>query len=142
MLAVIETIDSFSDSFIFYALTSIGTGMQKVSDKDIADVVKELSQIELKHVYEELGLSHIEVENAEDEEKSNALDLKAKRVLRHWRQMNGSQASRKKILHALEKCKYRNAMEELQEKWGVPYTKAEEKPKGLLSKFFNWYSPS
>ena len=95
-----------------------GTGEQKVSTRDISDVVKVLRNKERKNLYEKLGLSPVEIEDAEAE-GGNAPDLKGKSVLRHWVQKNGNMATRNAILTALRECEYKSAIQGLQQIWGI-----------------------
>ena len=80
--------------------------------------MKALTIRERRNLYENLGLSPIEIGDAEAE-GLNAPDLEGKNVLRRWLQKNGNKATRKTILGALKECGFNNTVAELQEKWGI-----------------------
>lgn len=91
-----------------------------VKPSHISDFVDALTSDELSNVYEQLDIEHRQVLKAHERANSADPDQKAKAVLRYWKEHNGQKATRRKLLKALEKCQYMNAMEELQEKWKIP----------------------
>ena len=90
-----------------------------VFDKDIRDVARkaELTYADLHHLYGELELSHAEIENQERIADTKDFMLQAKHVLIFWRQKKGKEATRVKLLTALQECKLSRAKEILEERW-------------------------
>ena len=90
-----------------------------MTDQDIRDVANkaELTHAELHHLYGELELSRTETENQERIADTRDVMLQAECVLTYWRQKNGKDATRKKILAALQECKLNRAKEILEERW-------------------------
>ena len=90
-----------------------------MSDKDISDVAceAELTYAELHHLYGELELSDADIENQERISDTKDFKLQAERVLKHWRQIKGMEATREKMLNALKECKYERAKAILEKRW-------------------------
>ena len=72
---------------------------------------------ELQHLFHQLGIPSAEIEKAEIKAGTLDVDLKARKVLETWRQRNDEEATREKILCALEECGYRYAKKILEKKW-------------------------
>ena len=98
----------------FYFLLS---GTTEVSRKDIATVVKFLAPVDLQNLYEALDIPKREVQKAEASASISDVDLKAKDVLRQWKQKRGKLATRQAILDALEECENLEAKEKLEKEW-------------------------
>ena len=90
-----------------------------VSDKDIRDIAKEaeLTFADLHNLYGKLDLSDAEIETQERIADTGDFMLQAERVLTYWRQKNGKEATRRKLLTALEECKCYKAKEILENRW-------------------------
>ena len=90
-----------------------------MSDNDIRDVASraELTHSELHHLFGELGISHADIENQERIADTKDYYIQADRVLQYWRQKNGKDATRQKVLDSLQECKYNRAKEILIERW-------------------------
>ena len=73
-------------------------------------------------LYEKLRIMHRHVMKAELRANTTDPDIKAKSVLRQWKQKKGRRATRRAILTALRRCKKRDAMRALEEKWKEPGT--------------------
>ena len=76
-----------------------------MSDKELYAKVKDLGSDDLKRLYYELGISPRDVKNAEEKEKTEDIDLKAKAVLRLWRKRNGKEATPTALEKAVRTCK-------------------------------------
>ena len=88
-----------------------------ISDSDFTDVVQELSSVQLKNLYDELGeVSYKDVEKKE-QAAGKDVDQQAKAVLRLWRERNGRNATRNVLLEALHKCKFTLVAEKLMKIW-------------------------
>ena len=90
-----------------------------VTDDDIRDVANkaELTHADLHHLYGELKLLHSEIEQQERIADTKDFMLQAERVLTFWRQKNGKEATRDKLMTALQECKLNRAKEILEERW-------------------------
>ena len=94
--------------------------MEKLSDKDILDIIKaKLSRAELHRLFLELGISDTDVENAERIADSRDIGLQANKVLKMWREKIGKNATRRRIINALTECSFMDAKEILEEKWSL-----------------------
>ena len=80
-------------------------------------MVKFLAPVDLQNLYEALGIPKRKVLKAEASASTSDVDLKAKEVLRQWKQKKGKLATRKTILDALQKCENLEAKEQLEEEW-------------------------
>ena len=100
--------------FSKYLLHSV---LDSVKPSHISDLIGELDSDQLSNVYEQLDIEHKYVKKAHERANTTDPDQKAKEVFRFWKDQNGKKATRTKLLKALEKCKYMNAMENLQEMW-------------------------
>ena len=92
-----------------------------MSEKDIGDVTQttKLLYPDLNNLFVELGLQTNEIENAKKNADTNDVKLQATRVLQFWRKSRGSDATRQAIVTALKRRRYIEAVEILQEKWGM-----------------------
>ena len=90
-----------------------------VSDKDIRDVARnaELTRAELENLYSVLEITQPDIENQQGIADTRDFMLQAVRVLKHWRQKNGKDATRQKVLDALHECEYKRSKELLEEIW-------------------------
>ena len=91
--------------------------MDKISEKDFTTVVELLSAADLQKLYNALDIPHRDAEKAEIGASTSDVNLKAKAVLRQWKQNKGKSASRQAILEALHECRNLEAVEKLEEKW-------------------------
>ena len=91
--------------------------MDEISEKDFTTVVELLTAAELQKLYEALNISYRDSEKAEIGASTSDVNLKAKAVLRQWKQNNGRLASRQAILDAVHECGNLEAEEKLTEKW-------------------------
>ena len=93
--------------------------MEKVSDKDIGDVIKfaRLQHSNLENLFVELGLKANEIEKAKKNADSSDIKLQAASVLRSWRRSRGNSATRRTVITALKECRCNEAEKILQEKW-------------------------
>ena len=89
-----------------------------MSDQDIEDVVDVLEPNELKHLYKELKVTTADKEEAIKEN----LDPKAEArlILKYFRQINGEEATREKIIDALKANKLTwYAAYKLEQRWNI-----------------------
>ncbi|XP_072043961.1 uncharacterized protein [Amphiura filiformis] len=93
--------------------------MPEITDIDLKSIIRQLGRDDLQHLYVELEISHQDVEKAEYRANSRDIELQAMEVLRFWRDMNGTEASRSAILNALTECENQEAVENLEEIWSV-----------------------
>ena len=95
--------------------------MEKMSEKDIGDVTQttRLLSSDLNNLFVELGLHTNEIENAKKNAGTYDVKLQAASVLHFWRKSRGSDATRQAIITALKSRRYIEAVEILQEKWGM-----------------------
>ena len=77
----------------------------------------ELTHAELENLYRALDIAQPDIENQQGIADTRDFMLQADRVLRHWRQKNGKDATRQKVLDALHECEYIRSKELLEEKW-------------------------
>ena len=102
---------------------SLSTGFfdpyEVLSDQDIDDIVDILTPNEIKHVYKELHFTAAEKEEAIKENLDPREEGRI--VLRYWREINGSKATRQKILDALRTCKLKYKAFILEKMWAIPY---------------------
>ena len=91
-----------------------------VSDKDIRDVAMKigLKRDDLHKLYGELLLTLSEIEKEERNADTKDYSIQAVRIISFWREKNGKEATRKKILDALQMCNHNKARQMLEEKWG------------------------
>ena len=103
-----------------------------MSDKDIRDVTTNanLSVSDLDQVFLELGMSNREIENTKYNAREYTVDIQANRVLEEWRQRHGKEATRQAIITALEAGNRTEAVETLQDKWGMT-------PKGISNNYIH-----
>ena len=80
-------------------------------------MVKLLAPADHQHLYDALGIPKREVQKAEASASTSDVDLKAKEVLRQWKQKKGKLATRQAILDALKECENTEAKEKLEETW-------------------------
>ena len=90
---------------------------ETVTDRDIGDVVSSLSLSAVQLLYEKLEIPYTDVEKQEENAGCRDPDIKARYVLRYWRQINGKKATRRRLLEALKICKFIKAMETLEKRW-------------------------
>ena len=92
-----------------------------MSEKDIADVTQTTRLLfpDLNNLFVELGLQKNEIENAVENANKNDVKLQSASVLQFWRKSRGRDATRQAIITALKSCRYIEAVEILQEKWGL-----------------------
>ena len=112
-LTVISKLCDYDNCFIL---------TDKISDSDIRDIPKLLGPDDLQHLYYSpvLGLHKEAVERAEyDARHFESCEITARRVLGMWRQEKGSEATRGKVLQALEESGCRDARRQLEEKWNL-----------------------
>ena len=93
----------------------------KISDSDIREISKHLGPFDLRRLYYSpvLGLKKEAVEKAEYDARFETCDIRAWRVLGMWQQQKASEATRGKVLKALEECGCWDAMGKLAEKWNL-----------------------
>ena len=104
--------------FIDLSLSIAFIWQTTLSDEDIEDVVDLLEPNELRHLYKELKITDTDKEEAFKEN----LDPKAEArlILKYFRQINGSDATREKILEALRAKKLtRYAAYKLEQRWNI-----------------------
>ena len=99
----------------------------KISDADFGDITEVLGKDELQDFFHALGLPHQDIEKAECSTSTLNVNLRARNVLRFWRQTNGHLATRHAVLQALEINRNRHAIEQLEAKWNM---------KGELASYF------
>ena len=99
--------------FVLFILTDV------VSDSDIRDITKLLTPSHLQHFYYSpaLGLQKMAVERVEYDARFESPDVRGWRVLEMWRKEKASEATRGKVLQALEESGCRDARRKLAEKW-------------------------
>ena len=110
---------SISNSFNCIHLYVIQTGTEQITQADITTTVRELSIVQLKNLYEKLGIEPQDVEKAEESSGSIDPDLRAKGVLRMWLSRNGRDATRIKILLGLKQLGQKKSLQALQAKWNI-----------------------
>ena len=95
--------------------------MEKVSNRDICDITVKanLSHAQLQKLFDELDIDDTAVEKAKRNADTQDFQLQANKVLKEWRTNNGRSATRKRIIDALIECRYTEAKEILEEKWGL-----------------------
>ena len=93
-------------------------GVEKVSDRDILDVAKVLPAHRHTFFYE-LDMTDSDIQNAEMSADSRDAVLQIRKVLTLWRQQNGSNATRRKVVDALIECGFNEAKEILAKKWDI-----------------------
>ena len=76
-----------------------------------------LGSSDLQHLYTALGISHHDVEKAEDSVQLRDVSLKANAVLRFWLKDKGEKATRSAIFDALRNCRNTSAVEKLKRIW-------------------------
>ena len=96
-----------------------------LTDRQIDDIVDILEPNELRHLYKELKITAADKEEAV-KENLDPQDVepkdKARFVLKYWRQTNGSEATREKILEALRANKLtRYAAYKLEQRWNIQH---------------------
>ena len=74
---------------------------------------------DLETLFVVLDLKADEIENAKQLGDTKSVELQAASVLRCWRKLNGSAATKQVIIKALAKYKYEEAVGILCEKWGL-----------------------
>ena len=95
--------------------------MEKMSEKDIDDVTQTTRLLfpDLNNLFVKLGLQKHEIEKAKKNADTTDVKLQAASVLHSWRNIRGSDATRQAIITALKSRRYIEAVEILQEKWGM-----------------------
>ena len=90
-----------------------------ISDSDIIDIPKLLGPSDLQRLYYSpvLGLQKVAVERAEYDDRFKTSDVRAWGVLEMWRKEKASEATRGKVLQALEDIGCTDAKRTLEEKW-------------------------
>ena len=73
------------------------------SESDFCKVVEELGPYELWHLFNNLGISQRDIEHAEKGADTAVTRLKARAVLRWWKQTNGQNATREALFAAKRK---------------------------------------
>ena len=73
------------------------------SELDLHQVVEELGPGELRHFFHKLGISQRDIEHAEVSADTTDTRLKARAVLRWWKQRNGQDATREALFAAKQK---------------------------------------
>ena len=87
-----------------------------MSVKDLQDVIRRLGPSQLQHLYIALELNHNDVQKQEVRANTHDIDLKAIAVLRFWQDQNGEDATKERILEALE---YMGVKAELENIWNI-----------------------
>ena len=77
--------------------------MAVASEDDFRDITNELGPDELYHLFDNLGISHRDIEHAERSADTSDTRLKARAVLRWWKQTNGQGATLEVLCEAKEK---------------------------------------
>ena len=93
----------------------------KISDSDIIDIPKLLGPSDLQRLYYSpvLKLQKVAVEKAEYDARFESCDVRAWRVLEMWHKKAASEATRGKLLQALEESGNIGASRKLKEKWNL-----------------------
>ncbi|XP_072013987.1 NLR family CARD domain-containing protein 4-like [Amphiura filiformis] len=96
-------------------------GFEVVSDIDLWDVANEakLCHADFKNLFIKLRIEASDVENAEHMTDSRDVKLRAIHVLQFWRKSSGREATRQKLIQALQECGLREAEQILEEKWDI-----------------------
>ena len=92
-----------------------------MSDQDIHGVSTKanLSVSDLEHLFLQLGMSRLDIDNIKHNAGNEPVDIQADRVLKEWRQRRGGNATRQAIISALEACNRIEASEALSKLWGM-----------------------
>ena len=77
--------------------------MAVASDTDFRDITDELGPDELQHLFHNLGISQRDIEHAEKSADTTDTRLRARAVLRWWRQTQGRAATLEALLAAKRK---------------------------------------
>ena len=94
-------------------------GLGRISDRELRDVAWEVRQADLQQLFIGLSISEVTVENAMRSEVDPDVGLKAYAVLKEWRRLNGTNASKTAVLRAFWQCNCIDAMQSLQTKWDL-----------------------
>ncbi len=89
----------------------------QISEFEFGTVVALLSPDDLPTLYDELQIPDNVVKNAERSANTSDTVVRAKAVLRKWRELNGMRATRKAILKALRAGVLNLAADELERQW-------------------------
>ena len=92
---------------------------REISGDDLSDVIELLGPDDFQKLFDALQIHHRDVQKAEERSGTKDVDLKAKAVLRHWKQTQGHNASRQHILDALYRCGNIQAKENLIKIWKI-----------------------
>ena len=106
---------------VFLFLFCLIIGIEQVSDRDIWDIASKtnLLHADLQCLFHALNMSGPEIENAERNTDSRDVTLRARRVLNEWREKNGRNACRIRILDAFLECGFIDAKETLEKTWSL-----------------------
>ena len=77
--------------------------MATASEADFRDITDELGPNELRHLFHNLGISQRDIEHAEESANTSDTRLKARAVLRWWKQTKGWAATLEALLEAKRK---------------------------------------
>ena len=78
-----------------------------------------LGPADLQNLFYSLRLTTPDIEKAEGSSGTSDVDLRARKVLEMWRQRNGKQATRERVLQALGACENKNARDKLEQIWNT-----------------------
>ena len=79
------------------------SGLTTASQADFCDITNKLGPNQLQHLFHNLGISQRDIEHAEVSANTSDTRLKARAVLRWWKQTKGRDATREALFEAKRK---------------------------------------